>query len=87
MITQFQPGCSAPAQVFHRIVTAPSRPLPLFRPAGRSRLPAGARRRYWLNLEIREKSGKYIEMTMPPTRMPRKTIITGSRAASMFFTA
>src|SRR5258708_17316876 len=39
------------------------------------------------NLPISENSGKYIEITTPPTTKPRKTIMTGSRAVSKSFTA
>ena len=36
---------------------------------------------------ISENSGKYMEMTTPPTTIPRNTIMIGSRAVSRSFTA
>jgi len=36
---------------------------------------------------ISENSGRYMEMTTPPTTIPRNTIMIGSRAVSRSFTA
>jgi hypothetical protein len=67
-----------------------------FRSAGRAAAapdpvpPAASREKVYVcpaSWPISENSGKYIEMTMPPTTIPRNTIMTGSSAVSRSFTA
>ncbi len=54
---------------------------------GRCQADGGPDQCIELSLPMSENSGKYIEMTTPPTTTPKNTIMMGSRAVSKSFTA